>query len=96
MLSFQLDHCQLHNNLLDLRIALGVKYINHAQFADDTLLLGGESVQTTRNFKFELDTYNEISRSKISLPKSKIFKWNTSLREILDISKVLGMEIFTN
>jgi hypothetical protein len=30
VLSFQLDHCQSHNNLHGLRIALGVKDINHA------------------------------------------------------------------
>jgi hypothetical protein len=40
VLSFQLDHAQIQNNILVLRIAPGVKYINHAQFADDTLLLG--------------------------------------------------------
>jgi hypothetical protein len=96
VLSFQLDHCQIHNNLLGLRIAPGVKDINHAQFMDDTLLLGGASVQTTRNFKAELDTYNEISGSEISLPKSKIYGWNTSPREMLEISRVLGMESFTN
>jgi hypothetical protein len=44
VLSFQFDHNQTHNNLLSLRIAPGVKDINHAQVADDTLLLGGASV----------------------------------------------------
>jgi hypothetical protein len=47
VLSFQLDYGQLHNNLMGLRIAPGIKDINHAQFANDTLLLGGASVQTT-------------------------------------------------
>jgi hypothetical protein len=48
---FQLDYDQQHNNLLGLRIAPGVKGINHAQFADDTLLMGGTSMQTARKFK---------------------------------------------
>jgi hypothetical protein len=92
VLSFQLDHNQTHNNLLGLRIAPGVKDINHAQFADDTLLLGGASVQTTKKFKKELDSYAEVSGSVISLPKSKIYGWNITPREMLEISRVLGME----
>jgi hypothetical protein len=81
---------------LGLRIALGVKYINHAQFADDTLLLGGASVQTTKKFKMELDVYKEILGSEVSLSKSKIYRWNISPREMLEISRVLGMEGYTN
>jgi len=73
VLSFQLDHCQTHKNLLGLRISQGVKDINRAQFADDTLLMGGESLQTTRKFKNELDVYIEISDNAISLIKSNIF-----------------------
>jgi exonuclease III len=96
VLSFQLDYGQQHNNLLGLRIDPGVKDINHAQFVDDTLLLGGASVQTTRKFKTELDIYNEISGSEIILSKSKIYGWYTSPREMLEISRVLGMEGFTN
>jgi hypothetical protein len=44
VLSFQLNHGQIQNNLMGLRISPGVKDINHAQFVGDTLLLGGESV----------------------------------------------------
>jgi hypothetical protein len=81
---------------MGLRITTGVKDINHTQFADDTLLLGGASVQTTRSFKPEMDTYNEILGSEISMSKIKIYGWNTSPREMLEISTVLGMESFTN
>ena len=90
--SFQLDHSQIHNNLLGLRIAPEVKDINHAQFADDTLLLGGASVQTTKKFKKELDSYAEVCGKVISLPKSKIYGWNITPREMLEISRVSGME----
>jgi hypothetical protein len=47
----------MHNNLLGMRIAPGVKDINHAQFADDTLLMGGASMMTKNKFKKELDAY---------------------------------------
>jgi hypothetical protein len=82
----------MHNNLPGLRIAPGVKHINHAQFADDTQLMGGASMPTTKKFKKELDAYTQISGSVISLTKSKIFGWNITPREMLYISRVLGME----
>ena len=49
----------------------GVKEINHAQFADDTLLLGGASPIIAKKFKEELDAYAAVSGSKISQAKSK-------------------------
>jgi hypothetical protein len=58
--------------------------------------MGGASLQTTRKFKNELDVYTEISGSAISLIKSKIFGWNITPREMLDISRILGMEGCTN
>jgi hypothetical protein len=87
-----MDHNQSHKNLLGLRIAPGVKDINHAQFADDTLLMGGASMPTARKFKKELDTYTEVSRSVISLTKINIFGWNITPRDMLYISRILGME----
>jgi hypothetical protein len=58
--------------------------------------MGGASLQTTRKFKKELDTYTETSGSALSLTKSKIFGWNITPREMLDISRVLGIEGCTN
>ena len=73
ILSFQLDRCQPHNELLGLCISQGVKNINHAQFADDTILLGGASSISARIFKRELDMYQEASGSLIKYNKSHIF-----------------------
>jgi hypothetical protein len=42
-----------------------VKDINHAQFADDTLFLGGANINSARNFKKELEIYKEVLGSKI-------------------------------
>ena len=69
-----------------------VKYINHAQFADDTLLLGGANVTNARNFKQEIDRYKEIASSKLKFQKSKIYGWNCSPREMLEITRALEME----
>ena len=66
--------------------------INHAQFADDTLLLSGASMHSAKHFKQELILYKEVSGSKINFQKSKIFSWNCSIRELSDIARLLGME----
>ena len=50
-----------------------VKEINHAQFVDDTLLLGGAGLPTARYFKQELETYKQISGSNINFQKRKIY-----------------------
>jgi hypothetical protein len=92
VLSFQLEHHQQTRSLPGLRIVSTVKDINHAQFADDTLLLGGANVRTARNFKQELDHYKEVSGSKTNDQKCKVYGWNCSPREMLEITRVLGME----
>ena len=75
-----------------LRIANNVRDINHAQFADDTLLLGGANIHSAKHFKQELELYKEVSRSKINFQKSKIFSWKCSARELREIARTLGME----
>lgn len=42
-----------------------VKDINHAQFVDDTMLLGGVDTSSASHFKQELETYKQVSGSKI-------------------------------
>ena len=71
MLSFQLNLSQDIHMLPGLRIANNVWDINHAQFADDTLLLGGANIHSAEQFKQELDLYKEVSRSKINFQKAK-------------------------
>ena len=77
-------------------MAHNVKDINHSQFADDTLLLGGAGVQSAKNFKKELDIYLQISGSKINPQKSKIYCWNSPVEEIGRTSRVLEMESYQN
>ena len=73
-------------------MASNVKDINHAQFADDTLLLGGASIHSARYFKKELDIYREVSGSKINYLKSTIYGWNCSVKELSEIARFLDME----
>jgi hypothetical protein len=92
VLSFQLDNCLQNKSLSGIKMAQKVKHINHAQFDNDTLLLGGANAISTRHFKSELNKYKDASGSEISLYKSKIFGWNCTAREITDISRILGIE----
>ena len=91
VLSFQLNLCQEIHMLPGLRIVNDARKINHAQFADDTLLLGGASTHSVEHFKQELEIYKEVSGSKINFQESKIFSWKCSARELREITRVLGM-----
>ena len=73
-------------------MAQGVKNINHAQFVDDTILLGGTSTNSTRRFKSMLDSYYKVSGNFLNYRKSQIYSWNINPREIIDISRILGIE----
>jgi exonuclease III len=92
VLSYQLWNSQAQGILQGLRIAQGVKDMNHAQFADDTLLLGGASSIIAKQFKEELEAYTTVSGSEISKAKCKIYGWNITPNEMLGIARVLGME----
>eukprot|EP00253_Pinus_taeda_P019066 PITA_19066 len=92
VLSFQLDFCQQIQILPGLRMVQNVKEINHAQFADDTLLLGGASINSASSFKKELDIYKEASGSKINYSKSTIYGWNCSAKSLADIARLLEMK----
>ena len=91
-LSFQLEAVRLDQELLEIRMARGTKDINHAQFADDTILLGGASQIIARRFKKEMNRYCQASGSKINYRKSKIYGWNINPREMLDITRAINMD----
>jgi len=86
VLSFQLNRSLQNRALSGIRIVPKVKDVNHAQFADDTLLLGAANLNTARNFKSKLDCYMNSSGSEINFHKSKIYGWNCSPLEMLNIS----------
>ena len=75
-LSFQLEQWRIQQELIGIKISRGVKDINHAQFVDDMLLLGGASTIIARKFKQQLYLYKESFGSQINYMKSQIFGWN--------------------
>ena len=80
VLSYQLEKARQEQVLPGIRMARGTKDINHAQFADDTILLGGASQIIARRFQSEITRYCLASGSKINLRKSQIYGWNVNPR----------------
>lgn len=74
---------------MGLNIARGVKSINHALFADDSLLLGAASLPLAKRFKEVVDAYCEDS-SSLNKGKCHIFCWNATIRTIQAISNCFG------
>lgn len=70
--------------------ARGVKSINHALFADDSLLLGAASVVLANRFKEVAEEYCAYSGSKLNKGKCQVYCWNTSTILIQAISNCLG------
>ena len=95
VLSYQLNRSLQNRSLSGIKIVPRVKEVNHAEFADDTLLMGAANLITARNFKTELEYYQNSSGSEINLLKSKVYAWNCSPREILEIARILEMEGIT-
>ena len=91
VLSFQLDSTRHDQDLPGIKMARGIKDINHAQFTDDTILLGGASNIIAQQFKTELNRYCLASGSQVNLRKSQIYGWNINPREMSDISRGLNM-----
>ena len=56
--------------------AVGVEAINHALFVDDTLLLGGSSLNLARDFSEIMHQFRIISGALINKSKSVVFRWN--------------------
>jgi len=69
----------------------GVKNINHSQFADDTLLIGGASTTIAKHFKTLLDKYMSYSGGMVNNLKSCIYGWNTTVQVLHNIANIFGV-----
>jgi hypothetical protein len=65
-LEFERSSSQVHG----ISFMRGVKGINHSQFVDDTLFLGGASIIITKRFKAISDSFLNTSRIKFNNGKS--------------------------
>lgn len=85
-----------NGNLLELQIARRVKNINHSQFANDTLILGGASTTIASRFKGILDSFLDASGGEVNNRKCQIFEWNSSPRTLREIAQVFQFSIAEN
>lgn len=71
-------------------IARGEQNINHALFADDTLLLGATSIHSAIRFKETLDEFFMASGSSLNKAKCHIYCSNTMPSLLSSIARCLG------
>jgi hypothetical protein len=79
-LSIKLEQDRNIGNLLGPHITRGVKNMNHSQFVNDTLLLGGTSITIEARFKSTLHSFLDASRGDVDNRKCQVYGWNTSPR----------------
>eukprot|EP00253_Pinus_taeda_P017214 PITA_17214 len=89
--SCALDQKRQSGLITGIKFEDGIKNINHSQFADDTLLLGGATTIIARRFKSLLDKFMRYSGGKINYLKSCIYGWNVSPQMIHNISNTFGV-----
>jgi len=76
-LSRSLEQVRKEKAIPGIKITKGVKKVNHSQFADNTLLLGGASSIIARKFTTIPDEFMMVLGGKINRQKTQIYVWNT-------------------
>eukprot|EP00253_Pinus_taeda_P028450 PITA_28450 len=90
-ISRALDYNRRVGLISGIKFGNGVKNINHSQFADDTLLIGGASTTIAKRFKALLDKFMEFSGGEINYQKSCIYSWNISSQTAHSIASIFGV-----
>jgi hypothetical protein len=78
------------------KLLQGFKHINHSQFADDILFLGGASSIIARRFKMVLDQFLSVSGGLVNSHKCYLYNWNTNAHSLAVISRILQFPLVTN
>ena len=76
-------------SLPGINIASGVDPINHALFANDSLLLGGASLIIAQDFNVILENFSLTSGAFINKNKSVLYGWNVDHLSLLRIAHSL-------
>jgi len=77
--------------IIGIKFGEWVKNINHSQFSDDTLLIGGASTTIAKRFKSLLDKYMSYSSGMVNNLKSCIYGWNTIVQVLHNIANIFGV-----
>jgi len=67
--------------------------MNHSQFVDDTLLLGGASVVIASIFKQMMESFLDASNGAINNRKCQIMVWNSRPRVMQSISRIFQIPL---
>ena len=86
-----LDHKWHAGLITGIKFGNGVKNVNHSQFADDTLLMGGTSNIIAQRFKSILDKFMLYSGGLVNFQKSWIYGWNVTSQTIHSIAHIFGV-----
>ncbi|XP_057452077.1 uncharacterized protein LOC130743872 [Lotus japonicus] len=70
-------------------------WINHLQFADDTLIVCGNNISHLENIAAALEVFLALSGLKVNYSKSHIFGCNISREDFARAASVLGVQIGT-
>eukprot|EP00253_Pinus_taeda_P033856 PITA_33856 len=89
-LSRKLTAERIVGSLPGLKPSSGVNPLNHAIFADDSLLLRGASTKLGKAFDTVLKSYCRVLGALVNESKSAIYSWNTDQQELISISNLLG------
>ena len=89
-MSKKLQDLQINGELRGLKIAKGVKNANHAQYVDDTIILGGSSVIIAEIFKEVISMFLKAYDGKVNAVKTKIYGWNYVAITMATIARTLG------
>jgi hypothetical protein len=92
-LNISLEWESASSNIPGLKIAQGVKRLNHSQFADDTIILSGASKILARRILRVLDTFLTVSGGSLNKEKSQIYTWNVSTGTKVGITQIMGFVI---
>lgn len=93
ILSIQLENQRIIREITGIRIARGVKEINHSLFSDDTLLIGDGSSIISRRFKKVLDEFLAVSRGLLNNKKCRIYTCNVPNNIMQRIYQILEIPV---
>jgi hypothetical protein len=81
-LSRKLTTKKLTGTIPGIRPTRGTEPINHALFVDDSLLLGGASLQIARAFNEVIQSFCRVSGALVNKRKSAVYGWEVDQQSI--------------
>eukprot|EP00253_Pinus_taeda_P027195 PITA_27195 len=91
-LSRKLEAKRLIGAIPGLKSSNRTSSLNHALFADDSILLGGASTRIAKAFDKVIKNYCKVSGALVNVNKSEVFSWNTDQQALSAIANTLGFK----